>query len=79
MIPELFYTHSCHVTGKITLIDVNSTGATRSKNAYLTIDVGQTESMCSAVVLDIHRGVAREEVIDAICQVDSLWGFWEED
>ena len=35
--------------------------------------------MCFAVVLHIHRGVARNEVVDTIGQTDHLWGFWKKD
>ena len=61
------------------LIDINSTCACRSMDACLTIYGRQTESMFSAVFLNIHRGVARNEVVDAICQVDRLCGFWKKD
>ena len=35
--------------------------------------------MCSAMVLDVHRGVSGNEVVDAIRQLDRLWGFWKKD
>ena len=59
------------------MIDVNSTFTTWSKYTCLTINAGQTESICSAIVLNVQRGVSRNEVVDAIFQVNHLWGFWK--
>ena len=61
------------------LIDINSFVTTRSKDTCLTSNSGQTESICSAIVLIVHRGVSTKEVINAICQTDRLWGFRKKD
>ena len=62
---------------KIAFISENSIWAARLKDVCLTINSRPIDSLCSTVVLDSRRGVARFEAVDTICQVDWPWVFWK--
>ena len=57
------------------MIYVNSA---RPEDTCVAMNGGQTQSMCSVIVLNVHREVARNEVLYAIFQVDRLWGLGKE-